>query len=329
MNNFDKIFFSKYIPENAQIKAIIHQHIITILGKIFFDYFFLVTIPTFLYYYSQTLQSHIPFFVLEIFLIWIFFKAIYSIFNWYADVWIVTDEWVISFKWEIFWVNSNSVKYWNIEWLEIKQEWIFDSILWKWDLIIHKIWSDDGFEIKNASVPYDAINEIEKYSNNHKAHDDHHEDEEDENHGENYEIIVKALSWVIEDYLVKTWYKKENKKENLEYIKKVKKLKGTIDLNGDLYEDDVHDEHWHDSHWHDDGHWHWWKKHSKWHDEHWHGKKHDSHWHDDHWKNTHWNHDKHSDDHWHDEHSSWHDSHGHDDHGHDSHSKNDHSHGHH
>jgi hypothetical protein len=92
MNNYDKVFFQKYLPEKVKMKAIIHEHIITIINKIIFNYFFLVILPSFLYYYSDRIKSFIPFFVLEAFLLGMFIWIIYEVFDWYNDVWIITNE---------------------------------------------------------------------------------------------------------------------------------------------------------------------------------------------------------------------------------------------
>lgn len=229
MNNYDKMFFQKYLPEGIEMKAIIHEHIIVILNKIIINYFFWVILPFFLYYYSDKIKIYIPFFWLEIFLIIMFFKWLYDILDWYNDVWIVTNEWVVNFEWKLFWINTNSVKYESIEWIELIQDWFFDTILWKWNIIIHKIWwEDEDFILHNAFVPYEAINEIEKFSK--ESHTEEEWEEDWWNH-ENYEIIVKALSGVVEDYLIKSWYKKDDSEEKEELIKKAKRYKWTIDLS--------------------------------------------------------------------------------------------------
>jgi hypothetical protein len=92
MNNYDKIFFKKYLPATIKMKAVIHQHLIVIINRIIFNYFFLVLLPSFLYYYSDRIKTFIPFFVLEFFLIIMFIKIIYEIIDWYNDAWIVTNE---------------------------------------------------------------------------------------------------------------------------------------------------------------------------------------------------------------------------------------------
>jgi len=50
-----------------------------------------------------------------VFIILIFFKNIYDIFNWYNDVWIITKDGVIELDWALFSSNSTSVKYSSIE----------------------------------------------------------------------------------------------------------------------------------------------------------------------------------------------------------------------
>jgi hypothetical protein len=266
MNSYDIIFFTKYLSEGTEMKAIIHRHIIVVLNKIILNYFFWAILPAFLYYYSDVFKVYVPFFVLEIFLIFMFFKWLYDIFNWYNDVWIVTDDWVVDFKWKLFSIDSTSIKYESIEWIELIQNWIIDTFLGKWDLEIHKVWWEE-FYLDNVSVPYEAIEEIENNAKWHH-HDEHEEHEEHEDFKENYEIIVKALSWVVEDYLVKSWYKKDDSKEKKEIVKNAKKAKWTIDLS--WWDDEDEEEHHHtekkshskenhgkhDEHEHYDGHWH-------------------------------------------------------------------------
>ncbi len=57
----------------------------------------------------------IPFFVFEIYLLLIFSKLIYDIFNWYNDVWIITDSGVVDLDWALFSTDMTTVKFENIE----------------------------------------------------------------------------------------------------------------------------------------------------------------------------------------------------------------------
>ncbi len=243
MNKFDQIFFKQFVPDWVKIKNVVHEHIIVILNKIIINYFFWVIIPVFLYYYSDKIKSIIPFFVLEIFLIWMFLKILYDVFDWYNDVWIVTVDWITELDWKVFSNNTVSIKYRNIEWLELVQNWIIDSLLWKWDLVIHKIWWEK-FVLYNAAKVYEVIDQIDKISKNKKwrpkkneentteenNNNDGDEEIDDENNKtqKNEDIIIKALSKVVKDYLKE----EENiKKEDLLKIEEVAKKPWTINLS--------------------------------------------------------------------------------------------------
>lgn len=229
MNKFDQFFFSKYLPEWERILDVAHKHFIVIIDKIIFNYFFWVILPTFLFYNSELLQSFIPFFVLEIFIIIVFFKNIYDIFDWYNDVWIITNEWIVDLDWKLFSSNSVSIKYTNIEWLELVETWFIDTILWKWDIIIHKVWGWEKFLLPNANKAFWTLEIIDKEQKKFKSHE--HEEHEDDFKEQNFETVLRALSGVVEDYLWKSWYKKDDSEERQELIKKVKKQWWAIDLS--------------------------------------------------------------------------------------------------
>lgn len=229
MNKFDQIFFKKYITEWAEVIDIAHKHIIVIIDNIILNYFFWVILPTFVYYNSLTIQSFIPFFVLEIFILFIFFKNIYDIFNWYNDVWIITKDGVTELDWALFSSNSTSVKYSSIEWLELIQTGFIDTILWKWDIIIHKVGGENNFLLAHASRAFDILEKIDQLQKSVKQRQQ--DEEKKETPEQNFETVLKALSWVVEEYLWKSGYQKDDSEEKKKLIEKVKKRAWTIDLN--------------------------------------------------------------------------------------------------
>lgn len=222
MNNFDKIFFQKFIPDWAIIKYIIHRHFIVIADKIIINYFLFVWIPAFLYYYSDRFKELVPFFIFEIYIFWMFLKIIYDIFNWYNDVWIITEDWVTELDWRLFSTNTVSIKYDNIEWLELIQNWIIDTILWKWDLVIHKIWWEN-FILKDTSNAYNALDIINKFWKENK--------EEELSNEDINQTLVDALSNVVKEYIKNKWLTNNEIKENKKFIEKIKKNPWTIDLS--------------------------------------------------------------------------------------------------
>ena len=159
-----------------------------------------------------------------------FIKIIYDIFDWYNDVWIVTNEWVIELDWALLSTNTVSVKYGSIEWIEIVQDGIWDTIFSKGKLVIHKIWGWDNFILENAALPYEAIDEIENTSRELRPDDEFEEENEPHFHKWQYNMLIEALSGVVEQYMENSWYKRDDTKEKEEVIQKVKKKRGTIDI---------------------------------------------------------------------------------------------------
>lgn len=227
MNNFETTFFKKYIPKWQEVKWVVHQHWIKIIWKLIFIIIMFVFIPCFLYYISLRIRELVPFYYLEIYLFLAFFKLIYDVFDWYNDVWIMTDEWLVDLKWALFKTDLTTIKYENIEWIEVEQNWFIDIALKKWNIIIHKIWDEaETFVIEDAIIPYNALNEIERISK--EKEEQENEDEEKEN--DKFDMIMSALSWVVENYLEnKIWNKQEEEKQR-EFLEKYKWKYGTIDL---------------------------------------------------------------------------------------------------
>lgn len=245
MNKFEELFFKRYLPEWVEVKWVIHLHIFVILWDIIINYFFWVLVPSFLYYNSHLINSNIPFFILEILIFFMFFRIMYKIFNWYNDAWILTKDWVVHIEWQLFELSSTSVNYDNIEWIELIQSWIIDTIFGKWDLSIQKIWWDN-FLLNNASRVWEAINELDKLSKEwrnsrqKKLKEEKEEleklksleQEKEKFKNKNFETLFNALSEVVEDYLWKSWYEKSMTKEadKESYIKEIKKTSWTIDI---------------------------------------------------------------------------------------------------
>jgi hypothetical protein len=68
-----------------------------------------------MYYVSGRFQQLISFNYLEIYLILVYIKIIYDVFDWYNDAWIITEKNVIDLKWALLYIRVNSVDYESIE----------------------------------------------------------------------------------------------------------------------------------------------------------------------------------------------------------------------
>jgi len=203
MNNFDETFFSKYIPEWQKIIEVFHSHWIKVIDDIILALWLGVLIPVFLYYNSLFLQIHIDFFYLEIYLIIVYIIVIYKIFDWYNDVLILTNNSIIKLEWSILKTNMQNIDYENIEWVEVNKNGILDSILQKWDLIIHKFW-DEEVRFDESTKPYKIVDKIENITSKIE-----HPEENDK-----FDLMMDALGWMVQSYLWNTNQKKEDVFEN-------------------------------------------------------------------------------------------------------------------
>lgn len=201
--------YRSYIPAWQEVQAIIHQHWLVVFEKYILWLFLGALIPSFLYYNSARIQDFIPFVVLEVILFFVFVKIVYELFNWYNDVWIITNEAVYSLEWSLLKTNVESVHHGNIEGIEVDRNRIWDTLFNKWDIIIKKFWEDE-VAILDAYNPYDAVSVIDTFI--------HPEDEPSEK--DKFDVIIDALSGVVKEFLEKKWSsnKQENTNEKTENI---------------------------------------------------------------------------------------------------------------
>ncbi len=202
-------FYEKHIPEGQRIEAIIHQHWLTVMDSFILWLSFGALIPSFLYYQSFRIREFIPFYAIEILLFLVFLKIVYELYNWYYDVWIVTDSAIYDLEWSLLKTKVESIHHENIEWIEVDKHRIWDNIFNKWDIIIHKFWEEE-LAIYNAYAPYKSVNIIEQFI---------HPEESEEK--DRFDMIMDTLGWVVTDYLERHGIKE--KYDNPDYQEEVNK----------------------------------------------------------------------------------------------------------
>ena len=226
MNKFEQDFLKKYIPEGQEAFHVIHTHPIVVIRNLIVQIILLLVLPIWFFYFSKTLHKQIPFFYFEIYIFLVFLKIIYDIFNWYNDVWIVTNTSVVVLNWSFFKVKTESITFENIEWVWVDEDWIFDKLMRKWDVIIHKA-GEEELVLENAISPYKAIDAIEEASTANA--DDWGNITE-----ERFNLLLEALSWVVWEHLWKkeiTWtYNEKKEKLKKEILEKAEHTEWTIDL---------------------------------------------------------------------------------------------------
>jgi hypothetical protein len=197
-------FYQKHIPEGQKIEAVIHQHWLSVMDSFVLWLSFGALLPSFLYYQSERIRDLLPFYCMEILLFLVFFKIIYELFNWYNDVWIITDHAVYDLEWSLLKTNVESIHHENIEWVEIDKHRIWDNIFNKWDIIIHKFWEEE-LAIYNAYAPYKSVDILENFI--HPVEGDAGTD--------NFDMIMDTLWGVVTEYLDKHGHKHSEKRDEL------------------------------------------------------------------------------------------------------------------
>lgn len=197
INYFDEIFFRKYINEEDEVLDVCHRHLVKIVDTIIIWVFFWAILPSF-FYYNNSFESRdlIPFIYFEAYLFITYTYLIYSIFDWYNDVWIVTNKWIIDldrtfFKTKIIYIDYNDVR-----WIEIEQTSPMDWFIGKWDIVIHLGWDKESFALQDAKNPTFLANYIQWVL------EDREKSKKEKEKTIN-DKLLNTVKWVIRDFLEK------------------------------------------------------------------------------------------------------------------------------
>ncbi|EKE26481.1 MAG: hypothetical protein ACD_4C00269G0001 [uncultured bacterium (gcode 4)] len=224
INYFDEIFFQKYINSEDEALDICHKHVTGIIDTIILWLFFWVLIPSFFYHYNSFhIQEIVEFIYFEAYLFVIYIFLLYQIFDWYNDVWIITEKWIIDLDWQFFKTNIVYIGYEDIKWIELKQSTMWDWFLNKWNIIIHLEWENSDFILEDAKSPQQIVWYIQwVIEDKVKA-----EEKEDI---DSFETLISALKKVVKENMKIEREEVEEIDETQKEIEIIKKRKGTIDL---------------------------------------------------------------------------------------------------
>lgn len=235
MNKFDELFFTKYVTEDAELLFVCHRHVTLIIDRIFLILFFGVFLPSFFYFNdSFSLRELVPFAYFEGYLAAVYLFLLYSVFDWYNDVWLITDHGIVDLDWNVFAGNVTYVSFHSIHGVEIKRDSIFDTLLGKGDISIHLEDETEEFELREASNPDEiaeyvqgAVAELRDHSSGHDEHEEVPDDREP------FQILLETLTEMVKDHLEKKGPTEspEERKMAEEILKQAKRRTSTIDLS--------------------------------------------------------------------------------------------------
>lgn len=230
MNTFDELFFAKYVPEGGELLFVCHRHIIRIIDHIILVLFFGAFLPAFFYYNdSFQIRSLVSFGYFEGYLVLVYLYLIYGVFDWYNDVWLITDHGIIDIDWKFFTGSQIYVGYHSIHGIAIQRDSIFDSILGKGDIEIHLEDEQEEFRLEEAANPggiveyiQGVVDEIQR--GKHDGVDDR----------KPFEILLETLTEMVREHLDRKgeFISQEERFATEETLRKAMRRKSTIDLSG-------------------------------------------------------------------------------------------------
>lgn len=157
MNNFDNLFFRAYIGSDSEIREVFHRHFFVILEDIIVWMFFGLVIPAFLYGQDIfSLRSSIPVWWSYAYMLAIYAIIMYKLFDWYVDVWIMTESTIVDMKWKWFSSDMLYIPYGKIEGIEIRTRSWWAALLGMSDVVV-KLAGEDNFTLYSARRPTDIV----------------------------------------------------------------------------------------------------------------------------------------------------------------------------
>lgn len=193
MNNFDSLFFRAYTGADSEIREVYHRHPFVIVEDILVWVFFGLIIPGFLYWQDIfDLRTNIPVWYSYIYMIIIYAILMYKLFDWYVDVWIMTESTIVAMHWRWFSSDLLYIPYEKIEWVEIRTRSWWAALLGMSDVVV-KLNGAEEFTLYSARKPSAIIAFLQDVGKK-KAH--HAEEEK-----EPFDILVESLSGVVKSHL--------------------------------------------------------------------------------------------------------------------------------
>ncbi len=234
MNRFDELFFTKYVPEGRELLFVCHRHVVCIIDHIFLVLFFAVFLPAFFYFNdSFGLRTLLPMWYFEGYLAAAYVYLVYSVFDWYNDVWLITDRGIIDVNWNFFADSVVYVDYHSIHGIEIRRSSIFDPLLGKGDIEVHLQDQDEEFRLTDAANPHGIVDYVSEVVERIRAAE--HGGGEEPDDRKPFEILMETLTEMVREHLRTKgeFWTEEEEVAATETAKKVLRRKSTVDLSGE------------------------------------------------------------------------------------------------
>lgn len=188
MSTFDTLFFEQYISENEKIEKVFHRHMFVMIEDLLVWIFFALILPSFLYYYDVfTLRTVVDSSWIHGYMLLLYFILLYKIFDWYLDVWIMTDKTLVEMRWKWFTPQLLYINYDKIESIEVRTpSWMY-SVVGISDVRVH-LAGDEHHTLVSAEEPKNVVQFLQDKLKKDEKKEALEEDKEP------FDVLVDALS---------------------------------------------------------------------------------------------------------------------------------------
>lgn len=164
--------FKSYLDDGEVIHHVAHRHVLILKMDALKPFFFGIILPLFFYFLFPQF--------LFIYIIWIFvgvLGVLYEFFDWYYDVWLLTDLGVLDIeKNGLLDVTATRIEYHKVETIAYNIKGWFGTIFQYGDITIDKIGARTLIRLKDASNPKKLERLVIKFQDkfvNQKSFKDH------------------------------------------------------------------------------------------------------------------------------------------------------------
>jgi hypothetical protein len=230
VNQFDTVYFSKYVSEGDELLFVCHRHPILIVDTLLLWCFFGVLLPVFFYLHNTFwIADGLSSGYFELYLLGIYLALVYQVFDWYNDAWIITNRGIIDVQWRYFTGDVQHLGYESIHGIEVKSDSIFDSLLGKGDIWLHLVSEREEFVLTDAINPQWIVEYIQAVIDEMK-----HEHETPVDDRAPFELLLDTLTEMVREHLQK-WGSRidgndHNSAEEARILERALRRRSTIDL---------------------------------------------------------------------------------------------------
>ena len=227
MNQFDDLYFSKYVREEDELLFVCHRHPILIIDNILLWCFFGVVLPVFFYLQNSFGMANVLWLgYFELYLFIVYVCLTYVVFDWYNDVWLITNRWIIDVDWKYFSGDIHYIEYESVHGIEVKTHSIIDSIFGKGDIYVHLESENEEFFLEDAVNPQGIVEYIQAVISEIHAHK--HDPIDDR---QPFELLLDTLTQMVREHLEKWWNTPDptSEQERIQ-IEKALRYTSTVDL---------------------------------------------------------------------------------------------------